>query len=252
MIVVAITSLIMSIFDTGYHEFFYIDKLDKGVNKYVVDKERKKEAQVLLKEYEKALKDFDKNKSKQLKEIKEKNLDKNTTSDWYDELFNEMMVERVKLQQLLISQRIQLQELITDSEWALIIEQAKKIEEKTKLKEQKKDAKGKSHDAFDKQVEVTDENLPDGVEKQEVIDVLIKYQMNFLELVQMKQGIRIGEDSQLGDKYVTKENLQELANELNEARFKLSQGFLDFLNELKEITNEEEWTNIMKEVNKGI
>ena len=42
---IGLFTLLLGIFGVGSEDVFYLDKIDKGVKKYVTDKERKKELQ---------------------------------------------------------------------------------------------------------------------------------------------------------------------------------------------------------------
>ena len=51
----------------GGTEYFYLASFDKNINKYVDDKERKKELKSYLKDYKKAVKEFNKNPQQAIK-----------------------------------------------------------------------------------------------------------------------------------------------------------------------------------------
>ena len=107
--------LFMLIF--GGTDYFYLASFDKNINKYVDDKERKKELQSYLKDYKKAEKEFNKTHDKQLKLFKEKNLDKTTTKQWYQDFFKDHMELRKEGQERTIALRVLIQPKITDYEW---------------------------------------------------------------------------------------------------------------------------------------
>ena len=53
--IVGILTLFSMIFGNGSIDYFYVDKIDEGVKKEIVDKDRKKELQAELKAYVKVV-----------------------------------------------------------------------------------------------------------------------------------------------------------------------------------------------------
>ena len=145
---IGIATLLMSLFAGGSLDVFYIDKIEQGIKKEVDDKDRKKDLQSDLKAYTKSVKEFNKLRKNQLKDLRKKNLDRTTTVDWYAEFYESRMQERIERQKTFIDQRISLQQKLTDSEWDAIMKKAS--DETTKLaeKEQRKEMKKKDKNIF--------------------------------------------------------------------------------------------------------
>jgi len=109
---VGVATLIMSIFLGGSVDVFYIDKIQEGVNKNVKDKTRKKELKAAFADYTDASKKFNKERKSEFKILKNKNLNQNTSVEWYEDYFKARMEERKELQELFIKERIKLQDMI--------------------------------------------------------------------------------------------------------------------------------------------
>ena len=68
--IVGIIAIFAILFSGGTNEAFFIDKMEKGVKEYVIEKDRKNEILSELKSSKKTIKAFDKNRKKQLKTLK--------------------------------------------------------------------------------------------------------------------------------------------------------------------------------------
>jgi hypothetical protein len=67
-----IWALIFSLLGSGQIDVFYIDKIEQGVNKNVTDKDRKKELKIMLEEYTKAVKKYNKSRKSEIELLKKK------------------------------------------------------------------------------------------------------------------------------------------------------------------------------------
>jgi hypothetical protein len=114
--ITGLLALITLIFGGGNTEYFFFTDFDKSINKYVDDKDRKKELQAHLKDYQKAVKEYNKQYKSQLNNFKEKNLDKKTPKQDYLDFFEEFISLRKERQTKAIEFRLSIQQLITDDE----------------------------------------------------------------------------------------------------------------------------------------
>jgi hypothetical protein len=67
-----IWALIFSLLGSGQIDVLYIDKIEQGVNKNVTDKDRKKELKIMLEEYTKAVKKYNKSRKSEIELLKKK------------------------------------------------------------------------------------------------------------------------------------------------------------------------------------
>ena len=116
-----LATLLAALFAGGPIDYFYIDKIEEGINKEVVDADRNKELQAELKEFAVTAKEFSKVQKEQMQELREKNLDRTINMYYYLEFFELRMQERVEFQKTAIEYRLALQENITLDEWHAIV-----------------------------------------------------------------------------------------------------------------------------------
>ena len=244
--------LIMTLFGGGSVDVFYIDKLEPGVNKFVENKIRQKKLKVELKEYKKAVHQFNKWHKKRIKELKIRNLDKNTTKKWYEEFFAMGVVEIEQLQEKFMHQRIFLQENIKQDEWDKIMNMASDVTAKSEEKDNKKKKKENDKDLF--------ENLKTSINVQFVDeDKLVKsmmalnlFEQMYYEINDAYENININETDFLKDKNATKAQMIKLTGILNDKRAQMYKAYTDFVVVLKENTNDEEWEVLIKKLNKTL
>jgi hypothetical protein len=242
----------MLLFGGGNMEVFYIDKIDQGIKEYVIDKERKKDLQSDLKVYTKAVKEFNKKRKSQLKDLKKKNLDRNTPDKWYLDFFNTTMEERKKLQATFINGRIELQQKIRDDEWAKMMKMASDEATKMAEKAQKKERKKKDNNLFESQEKAVNEHISDQNKRSKALEALKEYEKDYNDIAMAYDNLNVNESDFLVDKNAAKEDMQKFGDTLNKQRSKMYEGYIDFLIALKENTNDEEWESIIREFNKVI
>lgn len=247
---VGIATLFMMLFGGGSLDVFYIDKIEQGIKKEVVDKDRKKDLQNDLKEYNKAVKEFNKVKKDQIKDLKKKNLEKSTSEKWYMDFYESRMQERIELQKTFIYQRIALQQKITADEWEAIMKRAS--DETTKLaeKEERKEMKKKGKNAFRLQENAIVDNVADQDRRMILLEALGVYEALYDQIHESYENINVNESVFLADKDASEEEMLILAELLNEQRVDLFKGNTVFLTVMQNNTTEDEWTPIMKAFNK--
>jgi len=249
--IVGIVALIQMIFGGGSNEYFYIAEFDKSINEYVDDKEQKKELQAHIKDYQKAVKEYNKQHAKQVKLFKEKNLDKNTPKHDYLNFFTEIIDLKKEHQAEAIEFRLSIQSLITDDEWQNIVSAGKiaisKADEKTKRKKSKKD-KPADHEL----IELAIEYISDEEKNKRVIEAYDEFKESAIDFKNTYDNINVVDHSLLVNKSATKIEMEKFADSLNSLRLEMYPTYLDFLYKLNQITNDEEWEGIMKDLNKAI
>lgn len=248
--IIGIVTLIMMLFGGGSLDVFYIDKIEQGIKKEVVDKDRKKDIQSDLKAYTKSVKEFNKVRKNQLKDLRKKNLEKSTSGNWYMEFFESRMQERINLQKTFIEQRIALQQKITDDEWGNIMKRASDETTKQTEKEQRKEMKKKDKNAFSDQEKAIVENVADQERRMILLEALGVYELVYDQIHESYENINVNESIFLADKDATEEEMLILAELLNEQRIILYEGYAVFLIVMQEATTDEEWKPIMKAFNK--
>ncbi len=248
--IIGLVSLIMSLFLGGSLDVFYIDKIEQGINKEVADKDRKKDLKNDLKAYTKSVKEFNKMRKSQLKDLKKKNLDRSTTEEWYAEFYESRMQERIKLQKTFIEQRISLQQKITDDEWDAIMKKASDETTKQAEKEQRKEMENKGKNIFRVQEKAIEDNIAEQDRRVILLEALGVFEALYDQIHESYENINVNESQFLADKDASEEEMLILAELLNEQRVALYEGNTAFLIAMQATATDEEWTPIMKAYNK--
>ena len=246
-----IIALLKAMFSSGGGlEVFYIDKIEKGVNVYVTDKDRKKELHGYFKEYQKTHKGWNKGREKDLKELKKQNLDRAVSVSWYRDFFEKRLDQTSEVQADFIDYRINLQNAINDDEWAQIIELASSAERKELEKAEKQANKKKGKDLMDNLRQTANEIIvnPDSKRKIEAAWNILKEKYDVI--VETYEHINVEDNAVLVNKNVTEEEMEAIVGKLDSIRAKLYESYVDFIIVAKENTSDEEYKSIMKEVDK--
>jgi len=249
MIIGTIT-LITLLFFGGVSEYFLVDKLEKGVKEFVIEKERQKEILADLKVSKAFIKEFNKKRKGQLKSFKEINADRNTSEEDLTAFFDQLMKERVEFQEKIIPDRINVANKINQDEWDNIIENSQASLQKTKEKQQKKVDKGKISEPFEKTVIAIEKYIIDDKKKEKVREVLDTFIGSQKEAADKLRKMNDEDNDVINNKNATKAELLELAGDLNELRQDAFESVIEFHLSVKENTTEEEWAPIMKAFNK--
>jgi hypothetical protein len=248
--IIGIASLIMMLFGGGSLDVFYIDKIEEGIKKEVVDKDRKKELQGGLQEYTKTIKEFNKVRKNQIKDLKKKNLDRSTSEEWYIEFYESRLQERIDLQKTFIRQRITLQKKINDEEWDAIMKTASDQTTKLAEKEQRNDGKKKDENAFRVQERAIVDNVADQERRMIILKALAIYEALYNQIHDSYETVNVNESLFLAEKDASKEKMLILAGILNDQRVSLYKGFTVFLIVMQNNATDEEWKPIMSAFNK--
>jgi len=249
--IIGLVALMGIIFGVGSQDYFYLHNFDKSINKYVDDKERKKELQSYIKDYQKAVKEYNKKHEEQIELFKEKNLDKNISIQWYEDFFGSVLELRKDRQANAIDFRLLVQRIITDDEWENIIADTKKEESKTLEKEKKKTDKKKGSN--DQQfLGKDDQYVSDEERQEEIMQSFQKFADASLELRASYHEFNAVSNQLLVDKEASEEEMWEVVNSSNDMRVEMYTEFLGFLENLKKNTNMDEWAIIMKDFNKEL
>ena len=257
--------LLMVLFGGGVIEAFFIDNLSKGVKEYVVDQDRQKDIRADLKNTEKAIKNFNKERKAQFKILKIMNASRATSGDEFDGFYNQLHKEHLAFQEKLIDDRLAVSKKIHANEWASIIafseasidkqeEKAQKKADKKKEKELKKSEnnnRGEKEPFFKTRRAIT-ESVPDTEKQQAMISGLDEMIISSRKLDSEIRSINVKENSIIIRQDATKEELKQIAVEMNHLRRFSFDQLIEFHMLIKENTDEPEWDKIMKAFNKDL
>ena len=118
---------------------------------------------------------------------------------------------------------------------------------KPKRKKSKKD-KPADHEL----IELAIEYISDEEKNKRVIEAYDEFKESAIDFKNTYDNINVVDHSLLVNKSATKIEMEKFADSLNSLRLEMYPSYLDFLYELNQITNDEEWEGIMKDLNKAI
>ena len=246
--IVGIVALFTVLFFGGTQEYFFIEKFEKGVKKHVVEKDRSKEILLDLKETKSMIKAFNKKRKGKLSEFLSLNLDRNVSRDVLDEFFDDRVEERKVFQKKMIKQRVEIVAKFEDEEWQKII----KLSDESVEKKMAKIAKKGADDPFKAVIKTINNTISDQSKNAEALSIIQNFQERYALLLEKVNSVNSLENSLLNNKNSSEKEFQELADNMNQHRETAYQSFIDLHFDMKEITNEAEWTKVMKTINKVI
>ena len=247
MIIGTIT-LISMLFFGGIQQYFFVDKLEKGIKQFVEEKDRRKEILADLKNSKSTIDAFNKERKSNLKVFYAMNLNRDTKVNELEDFFKLSADERKLFQDKLINERLLVVSKINEEEWEKIIalstENVQKQLEKSKKKQQK--------DAFESLFKTIEKSISEQDRQAQAYALVKNFQNRYNQLNEKVQSVNTLENDLLNNKSTGAFEFEKFAEEVNLIRKTAYLAFIHFHFDVKEITNETEWTKIMKEFNKLI
>ena len=247
MIIGTIT-LITMLFFGGVQEYFFIDKLEKGVKQFITDKERSKEILTGLKASKKEIDAFNKDRKARLKEFYALNLNRDIPRSSLEDFFEKRMEERLVFQEQILDERIKLVKMIGDEEWEQIVSISDEAIDKKISKEEKK----KEKDAFESVYKTINRSISEDDRMVQARALVQNFQARYEDLYAKINSINTRENDLLRNKNTPKAEFKDLAKKVNDIRITTYKAFVDFHFDMQDVTEESEWFSIMKAMNKVI
>ena len=250
--IIGLATLITILFFGGANEIFFIEKLEKGVKEYVVEKDRKKEILEDLKSSKKVMKEFAKIEKKEFGKWKTMYQDQNTSEQDFHDFFSQMEKERISIQNQVIDERMLVLGKIQEDEWESIVEYSGDKFDKAKEKALKKSEKKGPEVMFLKTRKVISEVSTDDKKETLLIDGLDNLTNAFDNFYESFKSINVRENEILIDKQADKESIHKIKQELNGARKSCFTEVIGYHSLVKSNTNPEQWESIMKAFTKEL
>lgn len=242
--------LIPLLFFGGIQDIFLVDKFDKGIKQFVIDKEIRDELLVIVKDAKKDIKAYYKLKDKLVKEFIKASTERNTNKQALEEIFKQLEKETEAIQQLTINTRLEFIGKIKEAEWTNIINLAEEDRLKKQEKEAKKAAKKGGKNSFDEIRNAINDKVSSESNRSSLTSGLQKFEATFQELVNALYERNSVDNEIIRRKDATKDELQRIASHGNEKREKAVESYLIFRTVLVSNTDEMEYKTIIKLVNK--
>jgi len=231
-------------------EIFLVDQLEKGVKKYVEDKDRRDEILAVTSPTKDLIKDFNKLREEQIKEFREMNANQNNSIEEFEQYFESRIKERLEIQMIMIENRVRMHGKITPGEWDLIMEMEKKVRQKNKDKIDKKLSKGKYISPFKGVERALEQVIDDESKKNELRNALKSFKSTHLSWVEKANNFSALDNEIIAKKDASKEELIDEIMELNNLRMEMYSDIIDFRFIILEYTDDEEWEALINELNR--
>jgi len=246
--IVGIVTLITALFLGGPAQIFYVDNIEKGIKKYVVEKDRKKEILSEIKSTKAIYKDFEKERKKDYKTFLALYANMNTSKEGLHYFFEELQGKRTDYQNKLIDQRLSIFGKLEPEEWDHILKSSVRVADKNIAKAEKKAAKSK--ESFRKTKSRIHSNILNNEQKQTLLKGLEDVILSEKELESQMLSVNSSQNKILANKYSDKEELHRLFAEDTRKRGGLLEALLSFHELARENCSDVEWTQIMKSFTK--
>ena len=253
MLISLITLITIVFFGGGNSlDYFLISDLDKGVKKFVVSKEQQKEILAEFKIGKKEIKQLQKSRKATLKALKSINSDRNASREDFNAYHEELLEFITAVQDIILTTRIGVIQNITDGEWDQIMEFSSDNLMKSREKLQAKIDKGKVKDPFDEVKESITKHITDPKKQELALEALDELKESYIQLAGMLNKRNAVDMPVIKNKNSSREELLEIASEVNTLRSQAYEGLVDFHFKLLEYTSDKEWDKVIKSVNKLI
>jgi hypothetical protein len=175
------------------------------------------------------------------------NLDRNVLKQDFEKYFHDRQAERVQFQKKVIEERLSIFKKFSQEEWDNILAFSASSAE-TRIEKETKKAKDPFISVFDK----INKSISDTKQRDQAIIILEEFKKEFSAMSSKVSSMNASDNEILQNRNATFEDLEAMAKETNKVRQEAMNAFIEFHFKMKEVTNEIEWTKIMKEFNKVI
>lgn len=246
--IIGIAAIVIAIFLGGGQEtFFLTPKLKKHVKTYVQDKDRQKEIFVIMKESKKKQKAFTKTRKSYMKKYQQLNLNRNSTPEDHQELFVAYYEERQAIVDYSIAQEMAMKKITTEEEWSDIMNVvlAQTTKEKARDKMQKTMDK-----AFGNVIQSCRDHISNPDNQNSAVSSAKKLKEKVDELIPRLADLGYKNIETIRDYNAGKSAYERISNEHHQMRKEIDDHFLDFRFGLLEMTSEDEWDVLIKDISK--
>ena len=239
--------IIAIIFGGGQETFFLTPQLKKNVKTYVVEKERQKEIFVIMKESEKKQKAFTKTRKTYIKEYSQLTLDRSSTLEDHKKLIKAYYEERQEIVVYSIEQEMAVKKLSTEEEWGNIMNAVLTKTTKDKARDKMQNTMDK---AFAGVIQSCNEHVSNRDNRDSAVAAVQKLRNKVDELIPSLADLGYENVETIRDYNASKAAYEKISSENHQMRKEIDDLFLDFRFELLEMTTEDEWNLLMKDIEK--
>jgi hypothetical protein len=251
MLIALIIALIFGVSGGAESEFAsYIPNIKKEIRQNVPEKARKDTLMLLVKDYERTLKKYDKEKKKLRKDINKAGTDRTVSTEVFLEHYDDYFNTRIQVMSQLISYRLSFQEKLSQYELLMITEKALQTSKKADRKENKQVGK------VDKQLkavfrdinEIILKHIEDTTKTEIISAHLREFENTIYSYVDEATSLSMERKVMLNKQDASREEIDEMFERSNLLIYKASRDYAILREELIKNTNESEWKAINKEL----
>jgi organic radical activating enzyme len=233
---------------------FILPNAQKLVKNAIEDPDRNKEAMVAMKSFSKDWKKLQKLQKKQAKALAKINKDLYADPHAIEDLFNNYRSERRIAKDQLIELRLNIQDLMTDPEWATLIVQIEDVKPKKAKKQEKAELKSelkkdKNFLAIESEIQAA---FSDPEKIEEVKKDLDKFEDDLANLLFVIQEEPANLIEVMRKRSATRDELTEVVIKQEDYRSEVHASYLVLRQELVQLSTEDNWSKIAKALNKLI
>jgi hypothetical protein len=241
-----ITLLIRLMGDTSLP--FLLPKEEKSISKVIVEKDRRKQLEIIVKGIGNKEKAFKKEKKFLLKEIEKLNIDRDATVDQFNKIADKIRATNEDAFNYMVTSRLELGNIVTTDEWVLILADSKKRYQRTEKKY------NKVYPAFEKSIEKLIKRIESSIDSEERTAIVITHIQDFSALTVKNSkeltAINVYEHPVLSNIMSTEQELLTVGQEIRKLRNQITEGYIALHVLIAVNTTEQEWPKVVKKVNR--
>ncbi|HEY9113849.1 MAG TPA: hypothetical protein VIN10_04070 [Bacteroidales bacterium] len=250
MIVGTLLLITILLYGGGYDTIMLNPDMKKNVHTFVVDKNRVKEIDHILKEMEKSQKAFHKVVKKgPFKEFEALNINPDATRAEYETLLNAYFVDLKALQQSQIDSELKIRSDIKEAEWNQIMEKVLATPDKSKAKKQMEKLTEKMHSGM---IKACEKSISDPSNLSAAKTLIDNYRAKAELLGESIMDIGYKNQETIRNYNASREQYEDIRAEMLAKRLDFMQTVVDLRFELLEITPQKEWKGLATELNKTL
>ena len=242
-------ALLFSLIFSGGDETIVINaEVKKLLRNNMSDGDRKEYALNLTKSYMDEVKYFNKIQKKRLKQLQSVFKERNSTSSDFLKLYEEYFSDLIIIQNKGIAGRKELQDILTEDEWQLILNSIDEDSAKVAKKKLKNRSK-LNRKAGKFKIKATN-HLKDTRKRQIVGAQLEIYTKEYMGYVEYRDGLKYYNNEVLRFQHSNTLEMANLLNERTEKRKKLFDEYIELHQILVQNTTEKEWGGVVRKMNR--
>jgi len=250
MLIGLIVALIFGVSGAESEFASYIPNLKKEIRQNVHEEARKDTLMVLLKEYDKFNKKYDKEKKKLLKSVNKAATDRTVSTEVFLQKYDDYYEARIQMVSQLISYRLMFQEKLTQYELFMMTEKALETSKKDDKKEVKQIGKNekKLNKAFQGMSDIVLKHFEDNTKMEIVSEHLLKFEGTIYSYVDEARSHVLQRKLMLNAQNASREDIEDIFKRTNELRYQASRDYAALREVIIENTDASQWKAINKEL----